>query len=189
LLDAALTRLAQEGYGKLTASAVARAAGIAQPTFYVHFKDKADLVQALAQERIGKLRAALKEARARVIAGQTVEAIRETFRPPLEAYTEQPELFRLYMQETSQPGSPFAEHARKLRQELEGDLVDDLIALGAPASTVAERQRLTMIADGLIGLTETLGLGYLDGRYPDIESVLDVLARFALGAVSALPSS
>ena len=189
LLEAAARILSEEGYGKLSAAAVARAAGIAQPTFYVHFSDKDDLVRTLAREKLEALRRPLKEARARVVGGHGIEALRDTFRLPLRALLDHPALFRLYVQEAHQPGSPFADEAKKLARELEDDLVEDLIAGGAPASTPAERDRLCMIAESMITLTETLGLGYLDGKYGDIERVVDVLTDFALGAIGALPRS
>lgn len=189
LLEAGARLLGEEGYGKLSASAVARAAGIAQPTFYVHFEDKDDLVRTLAREKLEALRRPLKEARQRVAHGHGVDAIRDTFRMPLQALLEHPELFRLYVQEARQPGSPFAEEARKLKRELQDDLVEDLVAAGAPASTVAERERVEMIAEGLITLTETLGIGQLDGTYTDPERIVDVLTAFTLGALGALPAA
>ena len=36
-----------------------------------------------------------------------------------------------------------------------------------------------MLADGLVGLTEALGLGCLDGRYEDVERAVDMLVNFA----------
>ena len=48
LLESAAKLLGETGYGALSVSAVARAAGVAQPTFYVHFRDKDHLLQTLA---------------------------------------------------------------------------------------------------------------------------------------------
>jgi AcrR family transcriptional regulator len=188
LLEAGARILRESGYGGLSASAVAREAGVAQPTFYVHFADKDDLVRTLAHEKVGALRRPLKEARAQIAAGRGVDAVRETFRLPLQGFLEQPELFRLYVQERHQPSSPFGEHARKLQLELTADLVEDLAGLGAPAGTPKERERLEMLAEGLISLTETLGIAYLDGRYKDLNAVVDVLTSFAVGVLGALVS-
>jgi AcrR family transcriptional regulator len=159
---------------------------VAQPTFYVHFDDKEDLLRTLAYEKVEAIRRPLKEARAQIVLGRGIEAVRETFRLPLATFLEQPELFRLLVQEASQPGSPFGEQARKLQRELEADLVEDLIALGAPAKTSGQRARLEMMAEGMVSLTETLGLGYLEGRYKDLDAVIDVLTQFSIGALSAL---
>jgi len=183
LLDAAGKILAERGYGALSASAVARAAGIAQPTFYVHFRDKDDLVRTLGEGQIGALRARLREARQRIIAGAGVEAVRETFRVPLETWIQHPSLLRLWTQEMHQPGSPVGAMARQLRDEVHRDLVDDLARFGLPAATPADRERLGMIAEAMIAQTEALALGHLDGRYRDVDAIVDVLTRFAIGVL------
>ncbi len=188
LLAAALEQLSAGGYGSLSASAVARAAGIAQPTFYVHFRDKEELVRTLARDALEALRRPLREARRRAAGSDGIEALRDTFRMPLTALIEQPALFRLYIQEARQPGSPFGAHARELASELEADLVEDLIAAGACAETRRARERLQMIARGVIALTETLGLAHLDGQFSDLDAIVDVLTDFALGALGGLPA-
>lgn len=183
LLDAAATILSKRGYGALSASAVARAAGIAQPTFYVHFRDKDDLVRTLGEEQIGALRARLRDARQRIIAGAGVDAVRETFRVPLETWIERPSLLRLWAQELHHPGSPVGAMARQLRDEVRRDLVDDLARFGLPSRTRADRERLDMMAEAMIAQTEALALGVLDGRYTSRDAVVDVLTRFAVGVL------
>ncbi|HLK37695.1 MAG TPA: TetR family transcriptional regulator [Polyangiaceae bacterium] len=185
LIEAAARILRESGYGGLSASAVAREAGVAQPTFYVHFADKEALVRALASEKVEAIRKPLKDARARIVGGG-LDALRETFRVSLAALVEQPELFRLFVQEAQQPGSPFGEQARLLQRELEADLVDDLVALGAPGRSREERLRLEMMADGIVTLTERLGMGHIDGRYPDLNAVIEVLTQVAVGSLRSL---
>ena len=183
LLDAAGRLLEDVGYGKLSASAVARAAGVAQPTFYVHFRDKDELVRTLAEARIGELRAHLRGLREVVRRARNTDAIRETFRASLRAQADHPGLFRLYLQERHQPESPFGEQSRRLADELRRDLADDLIAFGLPAASAPERQRVAMIADAIVAQTEALGAGWVDGRYEDLEAVVDVLTAFTLGVL------
>lgn len=183
LLEAAARLLTKTGYGALSASAIAREAGVAQPTFYVHFRDRNDLLGTLAAERFGALRERLREARQRVREGEGVDAVRQTFRIPLETLLEQPGLFRLYAQEIRQPGSPLGEQARRLSDELRRDLADDLIRLGLPAVSQNEREQVEMIAEAMIAQTEALGLAFLDGRYSSLDAIADVLTRFALGVL------
>jgi AcrR family transcriptional regulator len=183
LLESAAQLLGKTGYGGLSVSAVARASGVAQPTFYVHFRDKDHLLQTLADEKFSSLRAKLREARERVRAGQGVDAVRDTFRLPLQTFLEHPALFRLYQQELRQPGSPLGEQSRRLRDELRNDLTEDLVALGMLTVTAGDREQVEMIAESMIAQTEALGLGYLDGRYDDIEAIVEVLTRFAVGVL------
>lgn len=181
LLEAAARLIGEVGYGGLSASAIAREAGIAQPTFYVHFRDKDELVRALGEEKIGALRSKLRDARERLKLGEGVSAIRETFRLPLEAYLANPAFFRLYAQEVRHPGSPLGEQARALGADLRRDLAEDLARLGFPSATDEEKEKLDMIAASMIAQTEALALAHLDGRYANLEAVVDVLTGFAVG--------
>jgi len=183
LLESAAKVLAETGYGALSVSAVTRAAGVAQPTFYVHFRDKDDLLRTLADEKLSGLRAKLREARARVRAGQGVDAVRDTFRLPLQTFLEQPALFQLYQQELHHPGSPIGEQSRRLRDDLRADLTEDLIGLGMLTITDGDRGQVEMIAEAMIAQTEALGLGYVEGRYHDVEAIVEVLTRFAVGVL------
>lgn len=188
LLEAAARVLREEGLSALTTGRVTGGAGVAQPTFYVHFKDMEDLLRKLAQEKIGQIREPLRAARQLLRASANDHPLRQTFRLPLQALVEQPELFRLYIQEYHRPGSPVGKMARETQAELQRDLVEDLTALGAPAATPAERARLEMVSEGLIALTQTLALGYLEGRYQDLEAIVDVLVEFIRGPSRLLPA-
>jgi len=179
LLEAAATVLREEGLAALTTSRVARESGVAQPTFYVHFKDMDALLQALADEKISAIRVALREARRRIQAADGEDALRDTFRLPLRAFVEQPDLWRLFFQDLHRPQSPLGRMAREIQTEMQRDLVEDLEAMGAPAGTPAERERVEMVAESLMVLTQTFGLGFIDGRYSDLEKVVDLLVQYA----------
>lgn len=181
LIEAATRLLAEKGLGGLSASAVAREAGIAQPTFYVHFRDKNDLLSTIADEKIGSLRGPLRAARERLRQGGGADAIRETFRLSLGNIVEQGPLFRLYLQQFHDPTSPLGEQARRLFAEFRADLAEDLARLGIPSATPAEREQLDMIAESMIVQTQALGLAYLEGRYTHLEDIVEVLTRFAVG--------
>lgn len=184
LVEAATRLLGEHGVAGVSGSAVAREAGVAQPTFYVHFRDKDDLLRTIAAEKIGGLRTALRAARERVRSGEGVEAIRDTFRLPLRTFVvAEPELFRLYLREFHHPGSPIGEHARRLFDELRKDLVDDLERIGMPASTASQRQQLDMMAEAMMAQTQALGAAYLEGRYSNLEDVVEILTRFAVGVL------
>ena len=183
LLGAAADLIRERGPSELSTGRVAKAAGVAQPTFYVHFRDMADLLEALARDQLGQMREPLRAARQAIRDASSADPVRETFRLPLAVLLENPELFRLSLQEHHHPTSPLGRASRELRAELQSDLVEDLIAIGACVESTADRQKLEMAAEGCIVLTQTLALGYLDGRYADLEQVVDVLVGFALGAI------
>jgi AcrR family transcriptional regulator len=49
LLDAALGVIVEQGYGRVSVEAVARAAGVTRPVIYDHFRDLGDLLRALIE--------------------------------------------------------------------------------------------------------------------------------------------
>ncbi|MGH7904689.1 MAG: TetR/AcrR family transcriptional regulator [Candidatus Dormibacteraceae bacterium] len=187
LLRAALRLLDESGEAGLSASAVSRAAGIAQSTFYVHFRDKGDLLRALGDELLVPLRRAVREARRRAReAPSDEERLREVFRVPLEMIAAHPVLFRLSLRARHQPASPLAEPSRRITDDHRRELAEDLVLLGHPDRTPAQRRRVEMIARGYIALTESLALGHLDGRYPDLEEIVDVLVLFSWGPATLI---
>jgi len=188
LLRAALALLDEKGEVGLSASAISRAAGIAQSSFYVHFRDKDDLLTALGDEAVLYMRRLLREARRRSREEPTdQEQLRATFRLPLESIARHPALFRLGLRARHNRASPLGEATREFHAGYRRDLAEDLVMLGFADSTPIKRRRVEMIADGYIALTEALAEGYLDGRYPDIEEIVDVLIVFTLGPRSLLP--
>jgi AcrR family transcriptional regulator len=188
LLRAALQVLDERGEAGLSASAVSRAAGIAQSSFYVHFRGKDDLLSALGDEAVLHMRRALRDARRRSREEPTdLERLRATFRLPLESIAAHPTLFRLGLRTRHEPASPLGEATRELLAGYRRDLFDDLVMLGYGSATPAERRRVEMIADGYIALTETLASGHLEGRYPDVEEIVDILVVFTAGPRSLMP--
>jgi len=188
LLDAAASLLGTTGSGGLSASAVARAADVAQPTFYVHFRDKDDLLRTLGEDRFGALRGKLRAARERYFAGQGLDAVRETFRVPLEIWTRDPELLRVYLQERFREGSPLADQARQLRADVCSDLAEDLERFGLASRSARGRERVAMIAEAIVAQTEALALGLCDGRFESLDTAVEVLTDFA-AALLELPRS
>lgn len=181
LLSAALRIVDAEGEAGLSTGRVTREAGIAQATFYVHFRNMDDLLHTLGEEAGHHLDMALREVRRTSRAApEDPEKLRDTFRVPLERMLAHPELFRLSQRmrlTRSRATAPVAEHAARNREHL----VDDLVAAGFPHGTARARRRLEMIADGLIALTESMAAGHLEGRYTDIDETVDVLVAFLHG--------
>jgi hypothetical protein len=75
----------------------------------------------------------------------------------------------------SDRSSPLGEWSRTLHDEACAELVDDLFAGGLPHDSERDRRHAAMVADGIGSLTECLTLGHLDGRYPDVEEIIDLL--------------
>ncbi|WP_344943813.1 TetR/AcrR family transcriptional regulator [Sphaerisporangium flaviroseum] len=189
LIRAAMAILDEEGEAGLTTVKIARRAGIAQSSFYVHFKDKQDLLRALAEHCARQLLGSMREARRRAReAPSDLERHRETFRIPLEAISRHPELLRIQLRARHDPSSPLQELATETATAYRDHLAADLAALGYTAGDERSRRRLEMVAEGINALTNTLALGHIEGRYTDVEETLDVLVAFSKGAFRLLRS-
>ena len=182
LLDAALHVLDDAGEGGLTTTSVTRAAGMAQSSFYVHFTDMDDLlhnlIDELALERLRNTRAARRESRS---APMDTERFRDTFRIPIAHSLAHPRLFRLLVRSRYDRASPLGDWSRSVFEDNRAALVEDLAALGMRVETEVDRRRAEMVADSMIALTDAMTLGHLEGRYPDVEEMIDVLVAFAQG--------
>ena len=108
-------------------------------------------------------------------------ALRQTFRVPLQEALAHPVLFRLLLRTRHEPNSPLGDWSRSDVEASRAALVEDLAAAGLPCATAADRRRAEMIADGLRALVESLAIGHLEGRYPDIEEIVDTLVLFSQG--------
>jgi AcrR family transcriptional regulator len=182
LLRAALEILNEQGEADVSASAVARAAGIAQPSFYEHFRNKDDLLHALGKELGSVLRQAMSDVRRPAVEAPSDEARqREQFRRPLETIAANPAWFRLALRARHLARSPLGRSSRELSGSARQDLIDEFVERGYPNDTPANGRLLQMIADGYIALTETLALGHVNGRYPDLEEIVDALVMFTHG--------
>lgn len=182
LLDAALRIIDEEGESGLTTTNVARAGGIAQSSFYVHFSGLDDLlhnlIDELALERRRLTRAARQKARSSPL---DAEALRETFRVPIRHSMAHPPLFRLLARSRHDRSSPLGDWSRAVLENSRQALVDDLYAAGMARRTAADRRAAAMVADGVIALTEALTVGHMEGRYPDVEEIIDILVAFSWG--------
>ena len=62
LIEAAIQLFAHEGLHGATSARIARAAGVATGTFYLHFRDKQELFAAIVQSALAELRGRLRRA-------------------------------------------------------------------------------------------------------------------------------
>jgi AcrR family transcriptional regulator len=180
LLDAALEILDTDGEAGLTTTRVAQLAGVKQPTFYVHFADMDDLLVELVRELWARRRSLSRETSESVRhQGSNEDAMRELFRTNVEALVAHPAVLRLVVRSRLDLGSPLGEYVRAETAVTLENLTATLADGGLPYGTPAERRRLHMQAEGIVALVETLALSYMEGRYEDIEEVLDVLVQFS----------
>ncbi|MET9497240.1 TetR/AcrR family transcriptional regulator [Streptomyces sp. NPDC006552] len=94
ILRAAARMLAESGReGELSLRAVAREVGIAAPSVYLHFRNRAELVDTLTRRAYGRLAAELREARAQC--GEPRAAVHAVARRYCRFALDNPRVYRL----------------------------------------------------------------------------------------------
>lgn len=170
----------------MSASTVARQAGVAGATFYEHFSNLDDMLRALAEQLFDDLRTELAVQRREALQSPNdQERLRQEFRTPLELLSANPDLFRLALRVRHNPGSPLGDSSRRLTGNTRRDIVLELVARGYPAATPGEKRRLEMIADIHIAATEVMAMGHITGRYPDVDEIADMLVLVTQGTRKA----
>ncbi|HXC75927.1 MAG TPA: TetR family transcriptional regulator [Candidatus Acidoferrum sp.] len=182
LINAARELILSGDETRLAASAVAKRARVGGATFYEHFRSRDELLKALADELFDELREKLAKSRREALAAPgSEEKLRQEFQTPLDVLASNPDLFRLSLRVRHYPASPLGDSSRWLSGNTRRDLVEELVARGYPHDRPEEVRRLEMIADIHIAATEVLALGYLSGRYPDLNEVVDMLVLVTQG--------
>ena len=119
LMQAALQLLMRQEHESLTTGRIAQLAGVAQATFYVHFRDIDDLLAALARDVVERLQPVLTRLRLQFDTSQHfATALRQSYRIPLETIVAHADLLRLFMTEYHRPNSPLGASARSLLASL-----------------------------------------------------------------------
>jgi AcrR family transcriptional regulator len=182
LIRAAVDIVATEGVAALTTVNVCRRVGIAQSSYYTHFASREELLQALGELGAAATRRTNTAARAQFGAHRDHLHLRDTMRAPLDLIRAHPEMFQLGRQLRQEPPStPLGAHARDMAAANRTDLADDLMAM-ADQHDPALRHRFEMVADCIEAMVTALGEGHIEGRYPDLEEVIDLLAIYAAGS-------
>ncbi len=182
LMQATLQLLMAQGHEGLTTGRIAQLAGVAQATFYVHFRDIDDLLATLARDVVERLQPVLTRLRLQFDESQHfAAALRQSYRIPLETIVAHADLLRLFMTEYYRPNSPLGSSARALLAALSQHLYQDLLTLVLTRDIAADH--LELAAETVVALTLQVGLGLAEHPERKIEQALDLLCALTMGAL------
>jgi TetR/AcrR family transcriptional regulator, fatty acid biosynthesis regulator len=172
LVEGAIDILRAEGVAAATTVRIARAAGIAQSSFYSHFADRDACLQAAA-ERIGEavLRAVGRVGHTRQVDG-IVSSLRTIYEAVVDAFVSEPELTRIFLRYRSDDESPLGRAFRALVDRARANMLRSAHELGISQSALAN---VAIHVDLLIGSTLGVVEGLVEGRLPDRDAAVDVL--------------
>lgn len=186
LVAAAVAIATSEGLDAVTTVNVCRRVGIAQSSYYTHFASREELIEAIGEISAAALRRTSREARLQFGERRDITSLRASMRVPVELIRSQPELFRLSRQaQAAPPSTVMGAHGRAVADTNRAQLADDLMAIDDVADRTddpALRRRYEMVADCIDAMVAVLAEGVIQGRYPDIEEVVDLLTVYAAGS-------
>lgn len=183
LLQAILKTIHRQGHAALTTGRVAQLAGVAQPTFYVHFRS---MDQALAQvaewvaEELGPSFAAQGSVEADSPADLLHEAVLRCTRALVQDRRVAEVFLRNRRDETSALGVRWA--------LLTGSLRDHLKAIVMQVRPGISPDEAALHAELLAGVVFTLAEAHLDGRVPDIDRGAAVACRAMASGIASSSS-
>lgn len=173
LLQAIVELLDEEGAGALTTVRITQRAGVAQPTFYVHFTDVEQGVGVAAEDMAKRIFEMLSSARARPD-GEPF-TLRAALRSVLEAMLADRRMARIFLAHRRDVRSPFGLRFGEILIGARNLVVGEARRVGA-----ARPEAVAMLVVALfIGALE----GLLDGRVSKIEDVLDDMVHAISGMI------
>src|SRR5262245_4676999 len=118
--------LVNDGATALTTKRITAAAGMSQPSFYVHFSDMDDALCAVADELSVKLRDSMHSARLRIVATATPETIRDAYSTAVYGLIDNPALAQLMLAYRHDATTFLGWRMRELDREFREDLMADV---------------------------------------------------------------
>jgi len=181
LIKATLKVLLREGPADLTTGRIAEEAGVAQPTFYVHFADMDQALSEAADWVEERLNTNLREGRKNLKLGSPYETIRNAFQISVESMVKDSRLTSLFLRHRRDTSTPLGRRFRKMHERAREELLRDLKAIGMTNEMVPD---LGVHAHLVVGMTLSMVEALIDKELQDPEACYDSLARMALGATA-----
>jgi AcrR family transcriptional regulator len=173
LVDGAVDILRREGLAAATTGRIASAAGLKQPSFYVHFSDRDEVFEAAADQIGKRMLEKLRRQHTRFDPKDVHRSLTATYRSIVTAFLSEPELTRIFLRHRADGETVLGEVFGRQLREARSAILQSLPLYGVAAASpgVAEAY-VEVIVSGVLGMLEAL----LEGRIKDREPAIEVLA-------------
>ena len=180
LIAAAQDLLRRQEVDAISVSEITRVAGVAQPTFYVHFRDKDEIIEAAARAIGDDVRATMRAARQQMLLRihPSREGIREVLRIAMEALACEPEMMRLLYRELHGRNGPTARISRRLYEELMTEVIQDIGTIFERFGLQHDASTMRLKLDGLFIMALHALLDREEGRIDSLDPVLELLVTY-----------
>jgi AcrR family transcriptional regulator len=194
LIQVTVDLLRQEGLHALTTGRITKAAGIAQPGFYAHFKNIDDLVRTAVSQVVEEMRQKIRAVRRRAFDHlrevrdiANLQATRAVYADTLDVLLSDPgfaELFLRYRRDPSLLGGYMREAATRVREDISEDMWRNAQLVGFSPEL---QPLVSMWAEQILGLFFAAAEAVLDGRYEgQKELIIDALALSSFAIMRAM---
>jgi AcrR family transcriptional regulator len=173
LIDGAIEILRQEGVAAATTGRIASAAGLKQPSFYVHFADRDEILHAAAVEIGQRMIAKLEGELSGIDAADARRSIRAAHAAIVDTFLGEPELTRIFLRHRTDDSTVLGRAFRRLLDEARGQLANSLLRHGIAVPRPTAEVYVELQVATVLGMLE----GLLDGRLTDRAAAVDAVAR------------
>jgi TetR/AcrR family transcriptional regulator, fatty acid biosynthesis regulator len=181
LVRSAIRLLYRSGATTLTTGKVTSEAGVAQPTFYVHFDDMNALLQEVAMTISAAILTRVQPLRQVVAKEPSRRAIREACKLSLRVLAEDPRYAELYLRHRRDVGSPLGQRFGELTEMTRQMLREELTRIGLRD----ELPHFEIHVDLIFGMSLGLIEGIVDRRIGDLDAAMEILTDFIIAQVRA----
>jgi AcrR family transcriptional regulator len=182
LIDGAIEILRRDGFAAATTGRIASAAGLKQPSFYVHFEDRDQVFEAAANEIGRRVIEILKRQLTAIDRTHPRRSIRAAYAAVTAAFLSEPELTRVFLRHRVDDGTVLGRTFRSLLDQVRGELVESIGRWGVALPRSAAEAHIELLVAATLGLLE----GLLDGRLHDREPVIDAISNVTLAMFRSL---
>ncbi len=182
LIDGAIEILRRDGVAAATTGRIASAAGLKQPSFYVHFDDRDQVFEAAANEIGRRVMEILRREVTAMDRAHPRRSIRAAYAAMTEAFLSEPELTRLFLRHRIDDGTVLGRTFRRLLDQARGQLVEDVGRYGVVVPRDIAEAHSELLVAGVLGLLE----GLVDGRLRDRDAAVDAISNVTIAMFRSL---
>jgi AcrR family transcriptional regulator len=182
LIDGAIEILRRDGVAAATTGRIASAAGLKQPSFYVHFADRDQIFEAAANEIGRRVIGILKRQLKAIDRTHPRRSIRATYAAMTTAFLSEPELTRIFLRHRIDDGTVLGVTFRRLLDQARGELVESVARYGVVLPRDTAEAHIEVLVAAVLGLLE----GLLDGRLRDRAAAVDAISNATISVFRSL---
>jgi AcrR family transcriptional regulator len=177
LIDGAIEILRRDGIAAATTGRIAGAAGLKQPTFYVHFTDRDEVVEAAASEIGQRMLEKLQRLHDKFDAGNVRASLRVMYSAIVASFLAEPELTRIFLRHRTDDGTVLGRVFGRQVEEARVAIMQSLPRYGVTAGGARSAAYVELIVSAVLGMLEALVEGRLTDRDAAVDAMADVTAK------------